>query len=57
MNVGGRATRITYYVAAGGYIVLLTVFAKMRGHEQAEVTRAQRAMATCEAEHAHGEED
>jgi hypothetical protein len=45
------AARITYWVRADGTIVLLTVFRKTRQHEQAQIDRAVRAQALCQAEH------
>ncbi|MGC5342356.1 type II toxin-antitoxin system RelE/ParE family toxin [Streptomyces sp. DT171] len=51
------ATRIPYWLAPGRRIVLLTVFRKTRQRENAEVARAKRVKAQCEAEHgpAHDE--
>jgi phage-related protein len=53
------AVRITYWIAAGRRIVLLTVFRKTRKQEQGEIDRARRALARCvAAEHtAEDEED
>ncbi len=45
--LGRRQTRVTYYIATGGTIVLLTVFAKTRPRERAEIERARRAMQRC----------
>jgi hypothetical protein len=47
----GRATRVTYWIAPGRVIVLLTVFAKTRPNERREVERARRAMQRCMNEH------
>ena len=55
-HLGGRAVRMTYWIASGRRIVLLTVFAKTRMREASEVERARRAMARCKAEK-HGLED
>jgi hypothetical protein len=44
-----RAVRVTYWVASGRRIVLLTVFVKTRMREAGEVERARRAMARCRA--------
>lgn len=44
-----RQIRITYYIASGRRIVLLTVFAKTRQRERLEIARAVRAMARCVA--------
>jgi hypothetical protein len=43
--------RITYWLAPGRRIVLLTVFRKTRNAEVAEVARALQAQETCETEH------
>jgi hypothetical protein len=55
-HLDGRATRVTYWIAPGRRIVLLTVFAKTRMREVGEVERARRAMARCMAEK-HSVED
>ena len=49
--LGSRATRITYWIAPGRVIILLTVFAKSRPNERREVERARRAMVKCMNEH------
>ncbi len=49
-HLDGRAVRVTYWIASGRRIVLLTVFVKSRMRETAEVERARRAMARCMAE-------
>jgi hypothetical protein len=51
------AVRIPYWLAPGRRIVLLTVFRKTRQREDAEVARAKKARAVCQAEHrpAHDE--
>jgi hypothetical protein len=46
-----RQPRITYWLAPGRRIILLTVFRKTRSAEAAEVARALQAQKTCEAEH------
>jgi hypothetical protein len=46
-----RQTRITYWLAPGRQVILLTVFRKTRNAETAEVTRALQAQKICEAEH------
>ena len=46
----GRDTRITYWIAPGRRIVLLTVFAKSGRQERRQVQRAKRAMRRCMAE-------
>jgi hypothetical protein len=42
--------RITYWLAPGRRIILLTVFRKTRSSEPAEIARALRAQRTCQAE-------
>jgi hypothetical protein len=55
---GGERVRITYWIAPGRRIIALTVFAKTRMHEGAEVARAARAMALCQqAGHTPDEDD
>ncbi|KAB8183744.1 type II toxin-antitoxin system RelE/ParE family toxin [Microbispora catharanthi] len=44
------AVRITYWIAPGRRIILLTVFRKQRMRETAEIERAVRAMRRCIAE-------
>lgn len=46
-----RQTRVTCWLAPQRRIVLLTVFAKTRGAETAEVERAQKAQKNCERLH------
>lgn len=46
-----QQTRVTYWLAPGRRIVLLTVFRKTRGVEAAEVERALMAQKECEARH------
>ncbi|MGW9349422.1 Phage derived protein Gp49-like [Nocardiopsis flavescens] len=53
----GNAVRITYWLAPGRRIVLLTVFRKTRPRERAEVDRAQQAQKECEALHGPAEHD
>jgi hypothetical protein len=55
--LGRSQTRITYYIASGRRIVLLTVFAKQRRREHREIDRAWRAMQRCIAEGHVVEED
>ena len=52
-----QQTRITYYIASGRRIVLLTVFAKTRQRERLEIARAVRAMGRCVAQGHTTEED
>ncbi|KAF0849368.1 type II toxin-antitoxin system RelE/ParE family toxin [Nocardia caishijiensis] len=42
-----QAVRVTYWIAPGRRIILLTVFRKQRMREHAEVRRALRAMQRC----------
>ena len=56
-HLGRQQTRITYYIATGRRIVLLTVFVKTRQRERLEVQRAWRAMQTCIAEGHTAEDD
>ncbi len=46
-----QQTRVTYWLAPGRRIVLLTVFRKTRQTESAQIERALRAQQTCEAVH------
>ncbi len=46
-----QQTRVTYWLAPGHRVVLLTVFHKTRSAETTEVQRAIQAQKTCEAEH------
>lgn len=46
-----QQTRVTYWLAPGRRIILLTVFRKTRNAEVAEVARALQAQKICEAEH------
>jgi hypothetical protein len=43
--------RVTYWLAPGQRVILLTVFRKTRSAESAEVARALQAQKTCETEH------
>lgn len=47
----GSAVRVTYWLAPGRRIVLLTVFRKTRQREDVEVERARQAQKVCEADH------
>lgn len=55
--LGRRRVRITYYIATGRRIILLTVFTKTRRRERSEVDRAWQAMERCLAEGHTAEED
>ena len=47
-----RAIRITYWIAPGRRIILLTVFVKTKDRDRAQVARAKKAMLACiEAKH------
>lgn len=46
-----QQTRVTYRLAPGRRVILVTVFCKTRGTELIEVRRAMRAQRRCEAEH------
>jgi hypothetical protein len=46
----GNAVRVTYWIATGRRIVLLTVFRKTRMREDREVARARRAWRRCVTE-------
>jgi phage-related protein len=46
-----QQTRVTYWLAPGRRVILLTVFRKTPGAETAEVARAVQAQKICEAEH------
>lgn len=50
-TIEGNGVRISYWLAPGRRIVLLTVFRKTRMREDAEITRALQAQKVCEAEH------
>ena len=54
-TAGGSA--ITYYIASGRRIVLLTVFVKTQRQERREIDRAEKAMQRCIAEGHTVEED
>jgi phage-related protein len=48
--LGRERYRITYYVAKGRRIILLTIFKKSARKELAEIARAEGAMARCVGE-------
>jgi Gp49-like protein DUF891 len=48
--------RVTYWLAPGRRVVLLSVFRKTRAQETAEVERAQRLQKECEASHGHADD-
>ena len=43
-SLDGRAMRVTYWIASGRRIILLTVFAKTQRREPHQIERAKRAM-------------
>jgi hypothetical protein len=47
LGARGDAVRLSYFIAAGRRIILLTVFRKQRRHERAEIERAYKAMQRC----------
>lgn len=49
-HLDGEAVRVTYWIASGRRIVLLTEFRKTRMRENREVQRARRALQKCVAE-------
>jgi phage-related protein len=51
-----QQTRVTYWLAPGRRVILLTVFRKTRGAEIAEVARALQAQTTCETQHSRAHE-
>lgn len=52
-----RDTRITYWIAPGRRVVLLTVFVKTKRREPRQIERARRAMERCIAERHNAEDD
>ncbi len=56
-HLEGRAVRVTYWIASGRRMALLTVFAKTRMREAAGVSRARRALARCLAAEHTADED
>jgi hypothetical protein len=46
-----QQTRVTYWLAPGRRLILLTAVRKTRSAETAEVTRALRPQMTCETQH------
>ncbi len=49
-HLEGRQIRVTYWIAPGRRIILLTVFAKSQRQERREISRAKQAMERCVAE-------
>ncbi|MFJ2190761.1 type II toxin-antitoxin system RelE/ParE family toxin [Kitasatospora sp. NPDC087861] len=56
LGLSGNAVRISYWLAPGRRIVLLTVFRKTRMREEAEVKRAKAAKLVCETGHPEAHE-
>lgn len=50
-TLDGRSVRITYFVAPGRRIILLTVFEKEQRQERRQIERAARRMAEWVAKH------
>jgi hypothetical protein len=51
-DLSRQAVRITNWIASGRRIILLTVFAKTKDRDRAQVARAKKAMLACiEAKH------
>jgi hypothetical protein len=48
-HLGGQAVRVTYWIASGRRIVLLTVFGKTRMRQTREIDRARWALRRCSA--------
>lgn len=55
-HLEGSQIRVTYWIAPGRRIILLTVFAKSQRQERREINRAKQAMERCVAE-AHTTDD
>lgn len=51
IRLGRIAVRVTYWCRSDGTIVLLTVFRKIRQHDQGQIDRAVRAQLLCDREH------
>jgi phage-related protein len=49
-HIGREERRISYFIAAGRRIVLLTVFRKTQPRETAQIDRAEAAMKRCVSE-------
>ncbi len=56
-DLGRQANRITYWIATGRRIILLTVFAKTKDRDRAQVARAKKAMLACMREEHYVEEE
>jgi hypothetical protein len=51
--LGSEAMRLTYWIAPGRKIIMLTVFKKTKRREAAQVMRARRALWVCQENHEH----
>jgi phage-related protein len=51
-----QQTRVTYWLAPGRRVILLTVFSKTRSAETAEVARALHAQEACQSKHGRAHE-
>jgi phage-related protein len=51
-----QQTRVTYWLAPGRRVILLTVFSKTRSAQTAEVARALQAQEICQARHGRAHE-
>ncbi|MFF0493249.1 type II toxin-antitoxin system RelE/ParE family toxin [Nocardia sp. NPDC003482] len=56
-HLDSRQVRVTYWIAPGRRIILLTVFVKTRMRERAQIERARRAMERCVRARHSAEED
>lgn len=56
-HLQGRDIRVTYWIAPGRRVILLTVFVKTRRRERRQIDRARRAMERCVAEQHTAEDD
>jgi len=56
-HLGRERIRVSYFIASGRRIILLTVFRKTRRQERSEIDRAERAMKRCIAEGHSAEEE
>ncbi|MFH8471110.1 type II toxin-antitoxin system RelE/ParE family toxin [Streptomyces sp. NPDC018000] len=56
-HLGTDAVRITYWIASGRRIILLTVFRKQRMRETGEIERARQAMVRCADEQHTADEE
>jgi hypothetical protein len=54
---GGQRMRISYWIAPGRRIIMLTVFTKTKMRETAEIERAAEAMARCRRERHTADDD